>query len=158
MDCRIELLVGKPDERMELLRVTALDLILGREVPDEVKKWLGLGLLALSDGKDANEAFTVKKRKLDNSRLHSMRYALVQKEIQDKGVSQEKAFEAVAILESQWRKEPYSEARRWLGINPRGTHKQDIDAEAIEKSFKRQRKVQKEHAKKVTALRKGCES
>ena len=158
MDCRISLLEGRPADRMELLRIATLDLIKGNELPAEVGKWLGLGLLALSDGKDANEAFTVRKRKKDNSQLRSMRYALVQNEMRENGLTQEKAFEAVAILESAWRKEPYSDARRWLGIKPNGSHKQDIDAEAIEKSFKAQKKVQKELAKKVAALRKDHDS
>lgn len=152
----IQLLDGDDDARMKLLDIAAVMLIRGRgeDIPAEVKKWLGYGLLGMSSGRDFNDSFDVRRKKKENAPLHAYRYALVQREIRANNCSQEKAFEAVAARETLWRNEPFTDARRLVGVTPDGRHKKYIDAETIKKSFKKQQKIQMELEKRISELRK----
>lgn len=154
MNNLIHMLNGDNDARMQLLNIVSIMLIKGEDIPAEVKKWLGYGLVGISSGRDFNDSFDVRRKKKENAQLHAYRYALVQKEIRTNNCSQEKAFEVIASQENLWRNEPFTEGRRLVGVTPDGRHKKYIDAETIKKSFKAQQKIQRELEKGISEMRK----
>jgi hypothetical protein len=67
-------------EAFEYLQAAAIAIIKGDELPEEVRQWVGRGLLAMcgEHSMKLNEAFQVKKKKTISPFLHANRYAQVE--------------------------------------------------------------------------------
>lgn len=76
---QIDLLHSGPINRMKLLNIVAVELIRGNELPEDIRKWLGYGLLALASGKDRNDSFEVEKTNEGDIHIHAVRWGLVER-------------------------------------------------------------------------------
>ncbi len=83
-------------EAFDCLQGAAIAIIKGDDLPDEVRQWVGRGLLAMCQNHTIklNEAFRIKKVKSNDPSLHASRYAQV--DFARLSMNKEDALNAVA--------------------------------------------------------------
>jgi hypothetical protein len=65
-------------EAFECLQGAAIAIIKGDYLPEEVRRWIGYGLLGMCAGTDFNKSFVVKRVKKQSVKTHAMRFAEVE--------------------------------------------------------------------------------
>jgi hypothetical protein len=83
------------EEAFTCLKRAAIAIIQGDDLQEEVRRWIGNGLLAMCGGDNLNTAFVVTKKKTGNPQTHARRYAMVEN-LRKKGLTKTAAIEKVA--------------------------------------------------------------
>lgn len=111
------------NEAFKRLQVVAVKISLGKQLGEDERRWIAMGLLALCRGEAFNDAFAVKNIKTPNTKTHVLRYLKVKK-LRQQGKKKAEAFEEVA-------------------------QSQNTSADTIETSWKKQQKIQNKFKKLI---------
>ena len=100
------------DEAFPCLQAAAIAIIKGDDLPDEVRQWVGRGLLAMCNDHTMklNEAFAVEKIKKPHPFKHASRYAQVEYFRQKMNMTKDNAiaelvkmqFVSIESIKSSW--------------------------------------------------------